>query len=813
MTRTTSTKNSFRLGLTVLLHELKQRKTLLIVYAIIAAFMTTVILSLSVVTYQQTADFYSIYGAAAYEPVNGLQSFHVLAAVAVFLLTSIFTIIFTMRIFSYLHNKRLADRINPMPIPSGVLFIGKSLAAFAASVIPALFFIGIICLITAFSGASVNSEVISLFWQIPMGSIACISFYGLMAVCCGGTANTVLSFLGICFAYPVSAFIIKGMIEAFFFGVPNDIYGQHFLLKALNPLAAYDGVNIIYWAIFTLCCFALSVWLLRRRKAEHAQTSFAFRLPCYVVEILITFIAGMLLGIMFGSYAVLGSAFAGFVFGMILGGGTAFVISHIILFRGFNSILKSLIGFGAVTVLAIAFTGFCCLTSDNYALYMPNAEDIVSVGYINFGDGSLYDKSVGDISHLINDSADDFKEESEINSVYNAHQKIVNGFEKCDTKTKFQSVTPFSFRSLLYSLIGESSRYSIAYKLKDGSTVTRFYDSDKLLNLSLDSYYEYNDYSYYYDYYYDVFPIEKLEDTKTYAQKYSEVGRLNADDLEDIDIYINNCMFTIKSGDDVKKLFEAFKKDYLENGKSEAMGYSLNLNTKDADLSSGTAAISVLLSNISNNMYGSMYNDYGISSSYKNTFAVLEEIGIVDKDKFANKKSPYLVYANEYDNEDYYGSYGDYDNIKYSKNEEYNSRSGMFVLPWDCIEKYDNNMMVGLYNKDDELLAFESYSKTNMATDTAGTDDKNMYASDFQVTKVLTRSAITENDCMSGTATVKADGKEETLRFVNFSLNGYTSSVYFFTDKVTDDEIQEIIKSFKGDDLDMYGEIDKIYRY
>ena len=805
MTRITSTKNDLKLGLTVLLYELKQRRTLLIVYSIIAAFLTTVILSLSVVTNQYDTNRYgfeSVYGAA-YEPVNGLQSFHVLAAAAVFLLTSIFTIIYTMRIFSYLHNKRKADRINPMPIPSGVLFIGKALAAFAASVIPALFFIGIICLITVFSGATVNSEVVSLFWQIPMGSIACISFYGLMAVCCGGTANTVLSFLGICFAYPVSAFIIKGMIEAFFFGVPNDIYGQHFLLKALNPLAAYDGVNIIYWAIFTLCCFALSVWLLRRRKAEHAQTSFAFRLPCYVVEILITFIAGMLLGIMFGSYAVLGSAFAGFVFGMILGGGTAFVVCHIILFRGFNSILKSLIGFGAVTVLAIAFTGFCCLTSDNYALYMPSADDIVSVGYINFGDGSLYDKSVGDISHLINDSAEDFKEESEINSVYNAHQKIVDGFEKCETKTKFQSVTPFSFRSLLYSLIGESSRYSIAYKLKDGRTVTRFYDSDKLLNLSLDSYYEYNDYSYYYDYYYDVFPIEKLEDTKTYAQKYSAVGRTTAEDLASIEVSINNSMYRISEPKDIEKLFEAFKKDYLENGKSEAMGYSLSLNTKDANLGSD-AAISVLLSNISNNMHGSMYNDYGISNNYKNTYDVLEEIGIVDKDKFANKKSPYLVYANEYDNEDYYGSYGNYDNIKYSKNEEYNSRSGMFVLPWDCIEKYDNNMMVGLYNKDDELLAFESYSKTNMATDTAGTDDKNMYASDFQVTKVLTRSAITENDCMSGTAKVKADGKEETLRFVNFSLNGYTSSVYFFTDKVTDDEIQEIIKSFKSGDM-MYG--------
>ena len=808
MTRITSTKNDLRLGLTVLLYELKQRRTLLIVYSIIAAFLTTVILSLSVVTNQYDTNRYgfeSVYGAA-YEPVNGLQSFHVLAAAAVFLLTSIFTIIYTMRIFSYLHNKRKADRINPMPIPSGVLFIGKALAAFAASVIPALFFIGIICLITVFSGATVNSEVISLFWQIPMGSIACISFYGLMAVCCGGTANTVLSFLGICFAYPVSAFIIKGMIEAFFFGVPNDIYGQHFLLKALNPLAAYDGVNIIYWAIFTLCCFALSVWLLRRRKAEHAQTSFAFRLPCYVVEILITFIAGMLLGIMFGSYAVLGSAFAGFVFGMILGGGTAFVVCHIILFRGFNSILKSLIGFGAVTVLAIAFTGFCCLTSDNYALYMPSADDIVSVGYINFGDGSLYDKSVGDISHLINDSADDFKEESEINSVYNAHQKIVNGFEKCDTKTKFQSVTPFSFRSLLHSLIGESSRYSIAYKLKDGSTVTRFYDSDKLLNLSLDSYYEYNDYSYYYDYYYDVFPIEKLEDTKTYAQKYSAVGRTTAEDLASIEVSINNSMYRISEPKDIEKLFEAFKKDYLENGKSEAMGYSLTLNTKDADLSSGTAAISVLLSNISNNMYGSMYNYYGISSSYKNTYAALEEIGIVDKDKFANKKSPYLVYSGEdfyegYDSSDIYDSY---DVSKHSKGDKYFCTDGSFDLPWDCTEDYDNNMMVGLINKDDDLLMFQSQSKTNMATDTAGTIEKNMYADEFKVTKVLTRSAITENDCMSGTATVKANGKEETLRFVYFSVDSEYASVYFFTDKVTDEEIQEIIKSFKSGDM-MYG--------
>lgn len=800
MTRTTSIKNNLRLGLTVLLHELKQRKTLLIVYAIIAAFMTTVILSLSVVTNQYTQDTYaggSIYGLIS-NPLSGLAGFHILAAVGVFLLTCIFTIIYTMRMFSYLHNKRIADRVNPMPIPSGILFIGKALAAFVASVIPALFFIGIICIITAISGVGVNKEVISLFLQIPMGSIACISFYGLMAVCCGSTANTVLSFLGICFAYPVSTFIIKGMIESFFFGVPNDIYGQHFLLKALNPLAAYDGVNTVYWVIFTVCCLALSVWLLRRRKAEHAQTSFAFRLPCYVVEILITFIAGMLLGIIFGSYAVLGSALAGFVFGMILGGGTAFVISHIILFRGFKGILKSLIGFGAVTALAIAFTTVCTLTSENYALYLPKEDDIKSVGYIDFSDSSLYNTSVGDISRLVNDSAEDFSEEKDIDLVYNAHQSIVNGFKLCDAKAKFQSVAPLSFRSLLNTLMNETGRYSVAYKLKDGSTVTRFYDSNRLMELNLNNA-ETVSFRYGYMDYYSAFPIEELGNTPLYAQKYSEVGRLNADDLESVNVNINNCIYIITEQKDIEKLFDAFKKDYLEYGQSVSYGYDLSLNTKSAGLGS-TEALSILMSNVSNSLnsyYAGVYNNYGIQNSYKNTFAALEEIGIVDKDKFANKKSPYLVYGNE----DYYDFYDNYDATMYNKDEEYYFGSGSFVLPWDCGEKYDSNV-IGLYNKDNELLMFQSYSKTNMLTDTAGEEENdNEYAYVFQVTKVLTRSEIAENDCMSGTAKVKADGKEETLRFAYFGVDGYTSSVFFFTDKVTDEEIQSIIKSFKSDDM------------
>ena len=348
MTRTTSVKQDLRQGATIFFYQLKKSRTPLILFAVLAVFFGTTVFALTAMNARSVNRFYQV------DRVNAIQSFSTYATLAVFFLTCVFTIIYTLRVFSYLHSKRKADWINPLPVKSGVLFIAKALAAFAAAVVPALVFIGVICIITACSGETVNSEILRLFLGIPLGSIACIAFYGLLAVCCGSSVNTVLSFLAISFCYPFSAAFVKGMIKAFFYAAPFEQTSHSFIMDALNPMAAYDGVNAVYWLLFTLGCFVLSVLLLRRRKAERAQTSFAYRLPCYAVEVLVTFIAGMMTGVIFSSTGVLDGSLGSFTFGFILGGGTAFIQ----FFLGAEAIVgralfHQFLGIGQIHILAV----------------------------------------------------------------------------------------------------------------------------------------------------------------------------------------------------------------------------------------------------------------------------------------------------------------------------------------------------------------------------------------------------------------------------------------------------------------------------
>ena len=338
MTRTISIKQTLKQSLAVMRHDLKKSRLPLIIFAVVAAFFTTAVLSLAIVSKQhRLQSMFSIYRSSS------MERFGEVTTLLVFLLTSVFALIYCFKLFSYLHNKRKADRIVPMPIKAGVLFLTKTVTALLLTVIPSLFFVGIINIIASASGTVLGDNVINAFWQIPLGALACVSFYALMAVCSGTKANAALTYLAICFSYTVAAFYVKGMIDSFFLGIPTNVRGEHFLMKALNPFAAYDGSNVVYWLIFSAVCIALSLLLLRFRKAERAQTSFAFRLPCYVVEALLTFISGMFMGVLFGSNKVTGDAFWGFVFGFALGGATGFTVTHAILFRGFKGILKSLI--------------------------------------------------------------------------------------------------------------------------------------------------------------------------------------------------------------------------------------------------------------------------------------------------------------------------------------------------------------------------------------------------------------------------------------------------------------------------------------
>lgn len=117
-----------------------------------------------------------------------------------------------------------------------------------------------------------------MFLKICLGTLASISFFGLIAICCGTMLNSVLMFIAVCVAYPLSAIFIKGIVVGCFDGFYVGIFKDSIIMNALNPLAAYDGINIIYWLIFSVACIVLGAFLAKREKrkerSRHLHSTF-----------------------------------------------------------------------------------------------------------------------------------------------------------------------------------------------------------------------------------------------------------------------------------------------------------------------------------------------------------------------------------------------------------------------------------------------------------------------------------------------------------------------------------------------------------
>ena len=99
MTRTTSIKHDLRQGLTVFGYQLKKSRTPLIIFAVIAGFLTTAILSLTLVSANAERMGFEGADAAAKALAASVDIFQATASAAVFILTCIFYLSFTQAAF------------------------------------------------------------------------------------------------------------------------------------------------------------------------------------------------------------------------------------------------------------------------------------------------------------------------------------------------------------------------------------------------------------------------------------------------------------------------------------------------------------------------------------------------------------------------------------------------------------------------------------------------------------------------------------------------------------------------------------------
>lgn len=704
MTSTASFKDKLKQAFSFFQWELKSCAGTLTIYSILTAVFMVIILTLCLaigITMDNSLASTGVTGSSA--PIENFSlpgfmfsmaedevqpsgfamarlAFQYLSFYMVYFMTVIFTIIYTVKVFMYLHNKRQTDMYGSMPVSRITLFFSKSATAFIFSVVPAMVFFGISAFISIIMGQPLMDDNAMIFVRIIMGSLACISAYGLIAVCCGTTINSILMFIAVSVVYPMSALFVRGIMDSFYIGSSSDYLNNSFIMNAFCPLSAYDGNNIIYWLIFTAVCLAASAYLVKNRRAERAQSSFAYYLPCHIVKVLVSFLAGMFLGVIFGSLNVFGYGFAGFVFGFILASIPAFIVCHLIFYHGFHKIVRTSVTLGALIAIVIGAMAFVNFDVTGYNKFVPEVDKIESAGFID-GQHCYVDKDKTSLNSIIKDANSDFNDESRLSATVELHKNILKNVDDTST-SKFSRIWVNIFSS---SMDFVDNRYeAFSYKMKNGRVITRNFSTIIYDN----GFYNpaYMDDDVYYETETDL--IEKLIKTKEYQQKYSAFLNADFDELNEMYVsgfhldydgyslyreYSLNDDYENKSeklSNDRKKILDAYIKDFEADTKDidEALFYASKDDIwiyRDAvDLSGIQQKYSDYVCIIDlgyNNDYNKFFY-YGsheklvVPKSYTNTIQALKDVGILDSDGKPNEKSPYY---DDYDDE--YSYYDDYD--------------------------------------------------------------------------------------------------------------------------------------------------------
>lgn len=569
MTSTVSFKDKLKQIFSVILWDLKGCKGSLMVYTILASVFTVIIFTLVFVLTADQTSFSSLFSTESSPKISlseKMQVFQVISSAVIGFLTLIFAIIYTVQIFSYMHNKRKVDFYGSLPISRARLFLAKYGAAYLFSIVPMLVFMGIIAIASICTGTLLLPQVTNMYVNFIVGTLACISAYGFLSACCGTTFNTVIMFIAVCACYPLSMVFVRAYIDAFFTGAYTQTFSKSFITNALNPISAYFGNNLIYWLVFSAACIAFGTLLIMKRRSERAQTSFAYYIPCHIIKVIVSFLTGMFLGTMFGSLNVFGNGVGGFVFGFILASAPTFLIVHMIFYKGLKQIVRTIPIYAGLAVVVIVGVALINLDVFGYNTYVPKSEDVKSAGIILTQHYYPKDKN---FSRVMSKSAEDFTSSSDIDSIVKIHNNIINSKStKLKSVGKFKTVWGF----MLYNAFDDLSYddvYAITYKLNNGRKVNRFY-SASMISLVNSMNTVYSD-DYYDDYDLDTDGINKIANplisSKTYVTKYSAL--MNSKANSELGAKYAEVTAMVKGSDYASESCINGQKSYFSNSEDE----------------------------------------------------------------------------------------------------------------------------------------------------------------------------------------------------------------------------------------------------
>lgn len=461
--------------------------------------------------------------------------------------TIIFTTIFAIVSFSYMHNKRCVDLFGSLPISRRTMFFTRYISVLVQTIIPVVVIGTLGALLTLKSEYFISSmKMVAL---LVLGVTGIVSFIAVLSLCCGTVVDVLVSFLVINGVYPI-CILICNMFPATIlpgFGIEENM--SFSLYTLLSPaFAPFAGIwekekilYIVWWIIFSAIIIGACVVLSKKRKAETAQNAFVF----VVVEQVIKFFSGFTVGFGMGwIFAQIGggsnesykSQYVWFFVGLCIGAFLTATILHLIYHRGISKILSSLVIGAADVVVAVVFVVVIITGAFGYDKRVPDVEEIEAVSVVLDGQGSYYVNGKDIRKNYI-------RERELIEDIVAAHRTIIK-----QEITLKQGTYPIDVSTQVVHAVYEdeedyiTEEVEISYQLKNGEVIHRDYignySGEEIVKLSQSLELYTNE-------------IQMLKEIPL-----NEIDRIELEEEQDMRINITG------SVDKIKKIKDAVIKDY-----------------------------------------------------------------------------------------------------------------------------------------------------------------------------------------------------------------------------------------------------------
>jgi len=510
--------------------SIKQRFGMMILYMALLFMALPMILLLVIANIKENQTIYSISGVQSTRVAQSFSSsLNVLLPVLVVPLTLLFILILSVMLYNYMHQKRSVDYFHSLPAGRTPLLLGKYFAGLTMIFVPLIINFGIVAIIISANNLGTAVPVISILYDLLWAMLmvtAAFSFTVLMAVCSGTTMDMVISSIVINISYPILIILCQFLATSI---LPGLNFGSNFISVyafAFAPFAAafvpflptsYSqnamGTSFtVWWILLTLVLFAACLVLYRKRKSESAENTFAFPLPKIIIRFVATAAVGLGLGLIFTSITNSNNQF-NFFLGVAVGSLITHIIAEAIYSRGFKGLKKSFVYYGAFVVLFLVAYLPLSFGFFGYDTRIPATTDVASVSFDSaYGYDTYYmstTKALDEKENVIATIEGKLTSSENIDMVRTIQQNIIdiykqNGYPYKPTTTHYGSMR-------------------MTYHLKNGHTMTRYYDS-----------YEFNSNS--------KIPelSQKIENSKEYKTSSNLIYYLEPEYIDSIQLLSNN---------------------------------------------------------------------------------------------------------------------------------------------------------------------------------------------------------------------------------------------------------------------------------